>query len=145
MTLVELLVVMGVIALIVGISMPSLMSYSKTVRLKTTVREVVGFISLARSQAISAHAEHAVVIDQAGGKIRVVNQTTGEPLEQAVKVPAGLTVALQIGGQPSQETQFVFRTSGSLLGRTVSLILADHDKQHTITVTASTGSVSVTE
>ena len=143
MTLVELLVVMGVIALIVGISMPSLMSYSKTVRLKTTLREVVGFISLARSQAISAHAEHAVVIDQAGGKIRMVNQATGEPLEQVVTLPPGLTAELQIGGQPSQETRFVFRTSGSLLGRTVSLILSDHDKRHSITVTASTGSVSV--
>ena len=143
MTLVELLVVMGVIGLILGISVPSLMGFAKTVRLKTAVREVIGLLSLARSQAISVHENHVVVIDQAGGEIRVVNEMSNEPLEQIVRLPSSVTLELQSGGQPSSKTQFVFRPTGSLLGRTVSLILSDHEKRYTITVTGSTGSVSV--
>jgi len=143
MTLVELLVVMGVIGMILGISLPSLVGYAKTVRVKTAVRQVTGLVSLARSQAISVHENHAVVIDQDRGEIRVVNETSGEPLEQAVRLPSSVTLKLQSGGQPSSETQFVFRPTGSLLGRTVSLVLSDHDKRYTITVSGSTGAVSI--
>ena len=143
MTLIELLVVMGVIALLLGISLPSLMGFAKRVRLKTALREVVGLVSLARSQAISIHENHAVVIDQAGGQIRVVNETSGEPLEQVVRLPSSVTVELQSKGQPSSEAQFVFRPTGSLLGRTVSLVLSDHEKRYTVTITGSTGAISV--
>ena len=144
MTLVELLVVMGVIALILGTTVPSLVGYSKTLRLKTAVREVAGLISFARSQAIGVHENYAVVIDQEAREIRVVNETSGEPLEQVVRLPSSVTVELKSGGQPSTEEQFVFRPAGSLLGRSVSLILSDdHEKRHTITVSGSTGAVSV--
>ena len=143
MTLVELLVVMGVIGLILGISVPSLMGYAKSLRLKTTVRELVGLVSLARSQAISAHENRAVVIDQESGEIRVVNQASGEPLEALVRLPSTVGVELQSGGRPSPDTQFVFRPTGSLIGRTVSLVLSDHEKRSTVTVTGSTGAVSV--
>ena len=143
MTLVELLVVLGIIGLIVGISVPALTSYAKQVRLKTTTRQIVGLISFARSLAISSHEDHAVVVDPERQEIRLINLVSGAPLEPMVRVPTSVTLEVQVGGQPSQETRLVFRPSGSLAGRTTSLILADQHKHQTITVTGATGAVSV--
>ena len=143
MTLIELLVVMGVVGLLLGISIPSLMGFANTVRLKTVLREVMSLVSLARSQAISVHENYAVIVDPEAREIRVVNEASHEPLEHVVRLPSSVTVELQSKGQASPETQFVFRPTGSLLGHTVSLILSDREKRYTVTVSGSTGAVSV--
>ena len=143
MTLVELLVVLGIIGLILGISMPALSRQTKEMRLKATTRQVVGLVSLARSLAISSHEEHAVVVDPERKEVGVVNTVSGEKLDQVVRLPPSVTLELQIGGEVSSERQLVFRPTGSLVGRSVTLILADRDKQETVTVTGTTGFVSV--
>jgi Tfp pilus assembly protein FimT len=143
MTLVELLVVLGVIGILLGLSVPGLASYSKQVRLKTTIRQVVGLVSLARSLAISSHEDHAVIVDPEHQEIRVLRVASGESLEQTVRVPSSVTLEVQVGGEPAAETQLVFRPTGSLAGRSVSLVLSDREKQHTITVAAATGAISV--
>ena len=143
MTLVELLVVLGVIGILLGLSVPGLAGYSKQVRLKATIRQVVGLVSLTRSLAISSHEDHAVVVDQEHQEIRVLNVASGESLEQAVHLPSSVTLEVQVGGEPSAQTQLVFRPTGSLTGRTVALVLRDREQQHTVTVTAATGAISV--
>ena len=143
MTLVELLVVLGIIGLILGISMPALSGYAKQVRLKTATRQVVGLVSLARSLAISSHQDHAVVVDPERKEVSVVNTVSGETLEQVVRLPSSVTLEVQVGGAASSERQLVFRPTGSLVGRTVTLVLADRDKQQAVTVTGTTGFVSV--
>ena len=143
LTLVELLVVLGIIGLIVSVSVPGLAGYARRMRAKTSLRQVVGLVSLARSQAVSSHEPHAVVVDPARREIRVVNMTTGESLEQVVRLPSSSEIAIEVGGSPSAQTRFVFRPTGSLEGRTVSLALTDQERRHTVTVTAATGAVSV--
>ena len=143
MTLVELLVVLGVIGVILGISLPALSGYAKQARLKTATRQVVGLVSLARSLAIGSHQDHAVVIDPERKEVSIVNTVSGEALDQVVRLPSSVTVEVQVGGAPSSAWQFVFRPSGSLIGRSVTLLLADRDKSHTITVTGTTGAVFV--
>ena len=142
MTLVELLVVLGVVGVIVGMSVPALAGYAKQLRLKTTTRQVVGLLSLARSLAISSRENHAVVIDPERRKISVVNMASGEALEQVVRLPPSVTVDVQMGDHPSPG-RVVFRPTGSLEGRTVWLILADRERHQTVTVTGTTGAVSV--
>ena len=143
MSLVELLVVLGIIGLILGIAIPGLGGYVQHLRLKTTTRQVVGLIALARSTAISAHEAQAIVVDPEEREIRVVAVSSGEALEQRVRLPKSVTAELQIGGVPSTELQFVFRPSGSLTGRSVSLVLADEQDSQQITVTGVTGAVAV--
>ncbi len=142
-TLVELLVVLGIIGLILGISVPSLTGFTQRTRLKAATRQIVGLLSLARSKAIGAHANHAVVVDQARGELRVTNLATEETLEQVVRLPRAITVALQVGGAPSSETRVVFQPTGSLLGPSVRLLVADRNKEHAILVTSITGSVTI--
>ena len=143
MTLIELLVVMGVIGLLVSITLPTMSGYVQRVRLKAATRQVVGLVSLARSYAISSGADHVVVIDEERKELRVVNQASGETLEHVVHLPSSVSVALEQGGEPAAQAQFVFRPTGALEGRTVSLVLEDHDRRHTVTVMGTTGAVSV--
>jgi Tfp pilus assembly protein FimT len=143
MTLVELLVVLGIVGVIVGMSVPGLVGYTQRVRLKTTVRQVMGLLSLARSLAISSHEEHAIVLDPDEGTLSVVNLASEETLEQTVRLPSAVTLAFEIGGEPSAEGRIIFRPTGALNGRTVSLILADRDREQAITVTGTTGAISL--
>jgi Tfp pilus assembly protein FimT len=143
MTLVELLVVLGIVGLIVGMSVPALTGYAKTARLKAATRQIMGLLVLARSMAISSHEDHAVVIDRPQGRLSVVNLASGEPLERVVRLPNPITLDMEIGGESSEDTQVVFRPTGALSGRTISLVLADRDRSDTITVTSVTGAVSL--
>ena len=144
-TLVELLVVIGLIGLILATSMPALTHQADNMRLQATTREVVGLVSLARSLAISAHDAHAVVVDPAQRQLTIVNQVSGEVLEHVVRYPSSLTVELQVGGQPAQGTPLAFQPSGALAGQSVTLVLAGREKRRTITVTGVTGAILVQE
>ncbi len=140
-TLVELLVVLGLIGMIVGMGMPALTGYAKRVRLKTMTRQVIGLLSLARSMAISSRDEHAVIVDEDGGHVYVTNLASGEALEKKARIHSSLSIDMSVGGEPTSSMQIVFRPSGALTGRTVLLELADREKRYTITVTGPTGAV----
>ena len=142
-TLVELLVVMGVIGLILGMSVPSISTYGAQLRVKATTRQVVGLLSLARSLAISSRDNHAVVVDQERLEVSIMNVASGERLEHVVRIPKEVTVDVQAGGEAAAEAQVVFRPTGALEGRTLQLVIAGRDHSHTITVTGTTGAVSV--
>lgn len=141
MTLVELLVVLGIIGLVLGISLPGFGGYAKQLRLKTATRQVMGLVSLARSLAIGGRAEYAVVFDAERGEVTVMNMASGETLPQIVRLHQSLKLEFETGGEPSAETRVVFRSNGALAGRTTSLILSDRDRHRTITVTGATGAI----
>ena len=143
MTLVELLVVLGIIGLVVGMSLPGFTRYAQHIRLKAAVRQVVGLVSLARSSAISAHADHALMVDTEHGELRLVNVASQEAFERTVRLPSSLTIDVRIGGESAAEPKIVFRPTGSIGGRSVSLVLADRTSQQTVTVSGVTGAVSV--
>lgn len=143
MTLMELLVVLSVIAAVVGLSTPALVRYSGQARLKSTVRQVVGLLSLVRSLSVSSPAGHTVSIDLERRELSVVDNDSGEALEQIVRLPRGLEVAVEAGGEALKPPELVFQPNGALRGRTVSLILTDKDKDVTITVSSITGAVTV--
>ena len=143
MTLVELLVVLAIVGLILGMSIPGLSTYTKQVRLKTATRQLLGLVSLARSMAISSHEDHGVVWDDTGHALRVVNTVSGEAMEQVLHLPSSVTLEVRVGGEVVQAKQVVFRPTGSLAGRTTSLVLSDKDKHQTITITGPTGAVNL--
>ena len=142
-TLVELLVVLGIIGLILGMSVPPLTHYASQFRLKAVTREVAGLVSLARSLAISSRQNHAVVVDPERGEISIVNLASGERLEHVARLPTGVTVDVEVGGESAPESRIVFRPTGSLEGRTTTLVLANKEKSQRVTITGTTGSMSV--
>ncbi len=143
MTLVELLVVLGIIGLIVGISVPGLAGYAARLRLRTASRQAVRLLSLARSLAISSREPHAVVVDAEQRQLRIVNLASGDALEAVVRLPTSVSLELSVGGEPSTEEQLVFHPTGSLASRSVSLVFADREQRQTITVTGATGAITI--
>ena len=143
MTLVEILVVMGIVGLLLATTVPALTHYAARLHVKTAVRQVTGLASYARSLAISTREEHALVVDPSHGTLSIVNLVSGEPLEKVVRLPSNVTVTLTVGGQPSEKLRVVFRPTGSLSGRTAILTLADKERQYTITISGPTGAVSI--
>lgn len=143
MTLVELLVVLAVIGLVIGIGVPALLNYGQQVRLKTTARQLMGLILFARQRAIASRAEHAVVVDLEARKVTVVDLGSGEVQEQRLDLPSSISIDVQVGGESMQEPQLVFRPTGSMKGRTTTVVLANTERQHTITALAATGAVFI--
>jgi hypothetical protein len=58
-------------------------------------------------------------------------------------LPKEVTVEVQAGGEAAAEAQVEFRPTGALEGRTLTLLIAHGDRSFTVTVTGTTGSVSV--
>jgi prepilin-type N-terminal cleavage/methylation domain-containing protein len=142
-TLVELLVVIGIIGVLLATGVPALTQYAGRLRLKTALRQVTGMASYARSLAISTREEHALVLDREVGRLSMLNVASGESLEKVVRLPQSVTVTLTVGGQPAADSRVVFRPTGSLAGRTATLVLADKERTYTVTITGTTGSVSI--
>ena len=139
----EILVVLGVIGIIVGMSVPALTRYAGSMRLKAVTRQVTGLVSLARSLSIGSREGHTVIVDAPAKRIRVINAESGEALEQVVRLPSGISAEVEVGGTPAPEQQIAFRTSGALTGRSAAILLRDGRKTLTITVTGATGAISV--
>jgi hypothetical protein len=124
-------------------SMPALTHYAGQLRLEAATRQVVGLVSLARSMAISSRQNHAVVVDQERGEVSVVNLASGERFEHMARLPKDVTVDVQVGGESAPESRVVFRPTGSLDGRTTTLVLAGKEQSQSVTITGTTGAVSV--
>jgi len=108
-TLLELIVSLLVIALAVGIVIPAVGRGTETLRGRS---EVAGFSSMlrhARDQAITTRRAHAVVIDPAGRRARIlaapdeVRQTRALPADLEIEAipPQALTVRFDPNGVSS--------------------------------------------
>ena len=142
-TLVELLVVIGIIGILLATGVPALTQYAGRLRLKTALRQVTGMASYARSIAISTREDHALVIEGEAGRLSILNLASGETLEKVVRLPQSVTITLTVGGQPVGDSRVVFRPTGSLTGRTATLVLSDKERAYTVSITGTTGSVSL--
>ncbi len=136
---------MAVMGLVVGMGVPAFGAYAKQARMKATTRQLIGLISLARSSAVGSREEHAVVIDPEQRDVRVVAVASGTALEHVVRLPSTVALSVEQGGEPSEELQFVFRSSGALTGQSVILWLTQGQARQAIQVSAATGAIVVGE
>lgn len=144
-TLVELLVVMGIIGLIIASSVPGMTGYARQVRLKAATRETLGLLSLARSMAISSRSTRTVLVNPEAHEL-IIEETLQQDEPKRVRLSSGVDVKVEIQGQSgsvSGPVRLAFQPSGSLSGRSASVILSNDTKQQTITITATTGGISV--
>jgi prepilin-type N-terminal cleavage/methylation domain-containing protein len=62
-SLVEMLIVLAIMAMIMGISLPFTSGFGKSLKIKTTARAIVGMIRVARSNAVTLRENYSVVFD----------------------------------------------------------------------------------
>ena len=144
-TLVELLVVLGIIGLLVAASVPALTSYARQARLKAATREVVGLLSLARSSAISTRGTKTVLVDPDHHEL-TMEATSDQPEPRVIRLSSSVDVTVQTSGQDAPAegvSRLVFQPSGALAGRSVSVVLSNGARQQTVQVTATTGAIIV--
>ena len=144
-TMIELLVVLGIIAMIIAMGTPAFLKFNAGLQLKTTARQVAELLQVARSQAITLRTTCAVVFDLERRRIAVVD-AGGQELHAPLLLPAAVKLAEP--GQPDGSSvtfeggRATFLPTGGLQGRTTTLWLSDaRGGAQQITVYASTGRV----
>ncbi len=139
-TLIELLVVMAIVGILVGTTIPALTGYAKQVRLKTTTREVMGLLFLARNLAISSRSIRSVLLDSDQRQL-VIEETLEQDEPKKVRLPDSVNVTL--GGGAVGTGRVVFQPSGALSSPSVTVVLTSGTKTQTIAVTSATGAISL--
>ena len=142
-SLIELLIVIGIIGIIVATSIPSYVRYAEQTRLKAAAREVIGLLSLARQAAMSARQPRTVVLDEETHELRLDESSMGQL--RGVKFPKNVAVSLERAGEDDSEAPntMVFQPSGTLSGRSATVSLTSHGKTQSITVSGITGGITL--
>ena len=143
-TLVEMLVVLGIIGLILASSVPAMTEYAKKARLEGATRQIAGLVSLARAMAISAHAQRTVLIDFDERELSI-EETLDRDEPRRVRLPAAVEIEVesQESEQQSGPYRLVFQPSGSLAGRSATLLVSTNNRTRTIQILAATGAMLI--
>ncbi len=115
-SLTELMVIIGIIALLCGMALPAVIGWVPRYKIGSAAREVLGALELARHAAIKRNVAVTVELDYAQELLRV--SASGETV-RLVRMPAG--VDLREPGQGSLGTSVLFTNQGlpSKAGRVV--------------------------
>jgi type IV fimbrial biogenesis protein FimT len=108
-TVIELLVVLGIMSLAIGVAVPSLLSWLPGLRLSSAARQVATDLQLARMRAISQNAATTVSFDVAGA-----SYTFGTDSRNLGQLFPGITIA----SAPSNPT---FTSRGTANAATITL------------------------
>jgi len=144
-TLVELLVVLGIIGLVAAMSVPAFNRFVMQTRLKTATREIVGLLSLARSLAIGSRSARTVVVDLERGEA-FIEESMQQGDARMVRFSSSVTISGEAPGQEGQPTdsvRFTFKPSGALTGASTALILSSGSRTQTVSVSAATGAIHI--
>ncbi len=147
-TLMEMLVVLAVIILLLGVSIPFFASFTKGAKLKTAAKDLTAVLNTARSLAITQRKVYSVIFDFSGQLHRyyIVDQDS-QVYGKKYNLPSA--VRFYRPDDPEQPTTFSshqasFSTTGGLTGSTGSVWLSDKKGNfRRITVSNTTGRVQI--
>jgi Tfp pilus assembly protein FimT len=86
-SLTELMVIIGIIALMCGIAMPSIIGVLPKYRLGSAARDILGTFEFARLTAVKRNAVTLVTLDYANELVRI---TVGADTVRTIRMPAGI-------------------------------------------------------
>ena len=134
-TLLELMVVIGIVAILAAVTVPNLIAWLPKYRVGSAARNVKSAVEFARMQAIRENADVNVNFDFANDRITVVNAAavTLRRVQWPPEIdlidgtaPTGLGVLLQFDGRGFADTSgtvSVGNTMDASLGRNISVTL----------------------
>ncbi|MBU1863522.1 MAG: prepilin-type N-terminal cleavage/methylation domain-containing protein [Candidatus Omnitrophica bacterium] len=149
-TMLEILIVMAIISIILGITIPRFNRSSAGVKLKTTVDVVVEYLETAKSYAATQHTTCAVVYNLGERKIYLMKKDIDDvdgdgDKSEMVQFDNIYTVASGITINFTADSQVAFNSSEGTedAGETITVSNASINKQKTITINQITGYVQV--
>lgn len=144
----EMLVVMAVLILILGVSIPFFAGFSKGAKLKTAAKDITAVLNTARSYAITYRKNYSVIFDYSSRPHSYyITDETGVVLKK--KYSLSSSIKFYRPSDPTHPTTFeankaTFSSTGGLTGSTGSVWLADKKgNTRRISVSNTTGKVSI--
>ncbi|MFA4991561.1 MAG: GspH/FimT family pseudopilin [Candidatus Omnitrophota bacterium] len=137
-TLIEMLVVLAIIGMFMGISVPFASGFGKGLRLKTAARAVSGVLRVARSNAVTLRRNHSVVFDAEENKYWI-EDGAGKIYEK--KYSLSSSVKFDITGA---DREITFLPDGAIDGQTRAITLTDKQGgSRTILISRTTGNITL--
>ncbi|MFH1245405.1 MAG: prepilin-type N-terminal cleavage/methylation domain-containing protein [Candidatus Omnitrophota bacterium] len=147
-TLIEMLVVLALIMMVLGISIPFFANFAKGEKIKTAAKDIATVLNSARNFSITERKNYAVVFDYSASPaayyiVDEANQIYGK------KYVLPSPIKFYHPQEPAHPTTFpsdraVFSSTGGLKTATGSVWLADQKGQtRRVTVSQTTGRVSI--
>ena len=144
-TLIEMLVVMAIIAMLLGASIPFTSNFGRGLRIKTSSRAVLETLRVAKSNAIAKRKKYSVVFD-VDNKEYWIEDFEDKPCEKKHRLPAAVEFASKDKNSDPisfQDDRVIFYPTGRLEeGGSIDIM----DKQgtaKTIFIIGNTGRISI--
>ncbi|MFO7713528.1 GspH/FimT family pseudopilin [Desulfosarcina sp.] len=152
-TIIELAVVVAIMGILAGITIPNLIAWAANGRVNSAARDIVSMLQRARIEAarecefvvvnINASGDYLAFVDDGEGTGGVAENSIQDGTERTVvsgRLPAGVTLDNVPFGAGAGQTRFNSRAMPSFAGPTV----LTNSRGHTVTVRlASGGNVQV--
>ncbi len=146
-TLVEMLVVLAIVAMLLGISLPFTSGFGKGLRIKTSARAVMGTLRVARSNAITHREENTVVFDVEEGEYWI-EDSNGAIFEKKRRLSRSIEFKVPEDEESDpitfEEDKVTFYSTGAIKGISGSITIADkRNESRTISIIGSTGKITI--
>lgn len=146
-TLVEMLVVLAILGLILGISIPFTASFGKGLAIKTTARSITGVLNVARSNAVTFRKNYSVVFDVKKCQYWIEDES-GMMYEKKYSLSASVKFDVKDNEETDPVTfendRVIFNPAGGLDGASGSITFSDKQGDtRTISIIGSTGKIIV--
>lgn len=147
-TLMEMLVVLAVVVLILGVSIPFFATFTKGAKLKTAAKDVTAVLNTARSMAITQRKKYSVSFDySAQPHFFYITDENNQVYGKKYYLPTSIRFYRpQDSLHPTTFTddKATFSSTGGLTGSTGSVWIADkRDNTRRIAVSNTTGRVKI--
>lgn len=146
-TLVEMLVVLAIIGMLMGISIPFVSGFGKGLRIKTASKSITGVLNLAKSNAMTFRRNYYVAFDVDHGRYWIEDYD-GKIYDKKHSLPSSVKFQIQ-GDAVSDPITFEmdkvgFAPDGSVINGAGSITFTDKEgSAKTISILGSTGKINV--
>jgi prepilin-type N-terminal cleavage/methylation domain-containing protein len=139
-TLIEVIIVFAIMAIVLGIAVPSLYQYRQNTNLKEATRELSADISYCRQTAVAENIRHRIVFNQSANTYTIQKENpvnSGNYVALSTKSPGSVSSSVIIMGSPNEPSftggvaYITFQPRGTMSAGTVWL-------QHTTRLSTST-------
>lgn len=147
LTFIEILVVLAIIAMVLGMSVPFFSGFGTSSRLRAASRELASVLRMARGHAITYRNDHSVHFDltETPHQYYVTDQEDAL-VEKKYSLPKSIEIKAPQGEDPITfpEDTLIFKPTGGLASPSGAIIITDkRDNTKTITVNGVTGRIRI--
>jgi prepilin-type N-terminal cleavage/methylation domain-containing protein len=146
-TLVEMLIVLAIISMLMGITVPFTTGFGKGLRIKTAARAILGTLRVARSSAITYRNKQKVVFDVQKGEYWA-EDFKGNIFEKKRRLPAAIRFSFPDDPESDpvvfENDTVIFDATGAVEGASGYIIISDKQGEaRKISIISSTGKITI--